>query len=212
MSIYDNDGLPVLFVDEAVIVVDKPAGLPSVPGRPLELHDCAHRRVLQQWPDALVVHRLDMATSGVLVFARSKQVQGQLNRAFAERRVHKRYVALVHGAVEPETGHIDLPLRADWPNRPRQMVDIEGGRPSLTHWRRLGACPQPGCTRLELSPITGRSHQLRVHLQALGHPIVGDRLYGPGDDATRLMLHATLVRMDHPMSGAPLEVMAEAPF
>ncbi len=212
MSIYDNTALDVLFVDEALIVVDKPAGLPSVPGRPVELHDCALSRVLRQWPDALVVHRLDMPTSGVLLFARSREVQSALNRAFADRQVSKRYVAVVHGTLECSSGSIDLPLRIDWPNRPRQVVDPVAGKPSVTHWQRLSAESAPALTRLDLRPVTGRSHQLRVHLQALGHPIVGDRLYGPVDDAPRLMLHASHIGLMHPVTGHALAVESPAPF
>ena len=176
-----------MHVDGALVVIDKPAGLLSVPGRGELKQDCAARRVQAAWPDALVVHRLDMATSGLLLFARGLEMQRALGSAFADRRVHKRYVALVRGELAGEGGEIDLPLSADWPNRPRQQVDPERGKPSLTRWTVLerGA----DTTRLTLEPVTGRSHQLRVHLAAIGRPIIGDALYG-GAEAPRLMLHA----------------------
>lgn len=202
-----------LFLDDALVVVDKPAGLPSVPGRPAALHDCMASRVQAAWPDALVVHRLDMATSGLLVFARHKAAQGALGTAFAQRGVAKGYVAVVAGEVARDEGEIDLPLIADWPNRPLQKVDPTLGKPSLTRYRVIARLH--GRTRVALTPLTGRSHQLRVHLLALGHPIVGDALYAPPEVAAqspRLLLHAHTLAFAHPDSGAPLSFESPLPF
>ena len=203
----------VLHVDDACIVVEKPSGLLSVPGRGEHLQDCLATRVRAMFADALVVHRLDMATSGLMLFARGVAAQRALSRAFERREVHKRYVAVVHGRVEPEQGEIDLPLLADWPNRPLQKVDHAHGKPSLTRWRVIDAAADR--TRLELEPITGRAHQLRVHLRAIGHPILGDALYAPPEvlaSADRLLLHAARLRFAHPVSGAPIEIESVVPF
>ena len=205
--------IDVLHADAACIVIDKPAGLLSVPGRGPHLQDCASARVSARFADALVVHRLDMATSGLLLFARGADAQRALSRAFALREVHKRYVAVVAGRVAGDHGAIDLPLIADWPNRPLQKVDCEIGKPSLTRWRVLGV--EGDRTRLELEPITGRAHQLRVHLQAIGHPIVGDALYAPTEvlaASGRLLLHATTLRFAHPLGGETIEIESAAPF
>ena len=202
-------------VDPACIVVDKPSGLLSVPGRGEHLQDCMAARVQTHYPDALVVHRLDMATSGLLIFARGPQAQRRLSEAFAAREVHKRYVAVVHGTVSPSAGEIHLPLLADWPNRPRQRVDPENGKPSITRFTVLSHDVQRGTTRLDLLPLTGRSHQLRVHLLALGHPILGDALYAPADvqaQADRLLLHAEALGFAHPVSGDRLCFESPAPF
>jgi tRNA pseudouridine32 synthase/23S rRNA pseudouridine746 synthase len=202
-----------LHLDDALVVVDKPAGLPSVPGRPAELHDCMASRVQALVPGALVVHRLDMATSGLLVFARSKAVQSALGTAFAQRGVAKRYVAVVAGELADDEGEIDLPLIADWPNRPLQKVDHAIGKPSVTRYRVLARVP--GRTRVALTPLTGRSHQLRVHLLALGHPIVGDTLYAPPAIAVqspRLLLHAHALAFAHPASGEPVSFESPVPF
>ena len=204
---------PFLHRDDALLVVDKPAGLPSVPGRTPELHDCMASRVQALVPDALVVHRLDMATSGLLVFARSKAVQRALGDAFAQRRVVKRYEAVVAGELAQDAGEIDLPLIADWPRRPLQKVDTESGKPSLTRFEVIAR--QPGRTRVALMPLTGRSHQLRVHLMALGHPILGDTLYAPPDVAAlspRLLLHASELGFSHPVSGEALRFTSPVPF
>lgn len=179
----------IVYADDRVVVVDKPAGLLSVPGR--SEPDCVSSRVQQHYPDALVVHRLDQATSGLLLFARGAQAQRQLSADFSERRVGKSYVAVVAGRLEGE-GLIDLPVGADWPNRPRQQVDLERGKPSQTRWRVLGH--GVGTTRLALEPVTGRTHQLRVHLAHVGHAMLGDTLYAAPDIAAaspRLLLHAS---------------------
>jgi tRNA pseudouridine32 synthase / 23S rRNA pseudouridine746 synthase len=210
-------GLETAHVDAAFVVAIKPAGLLSVPGLGEAGRDCLAARVQHAFADALVVHRLDMATSGLMVFARGAPAQRQLSIAFAQREVHKRYVAIVHGRIEPMQGEIDLPLAADWPNRPRQKVDPLNGKPSLTRYRVIENDPVQNRSRLELEPVTGRAHQLRVHLLAIGHPIVGDALYAPSDvrpcdDADRLMLHATSLRFAHPLTGEPLQFDSPAPF
>ena len=214
---------PVLFVDDWLIVVDKPAGLLSVAGRGPAGEDCVHARLCQRWADARVVHRLDMSTSGLMVFARSAEAQRRLSRAFAERAVEKHYVAVVAGMPRAQNidakgwASIDLPLAADWPARPRQKVDAEHGRPSLTRWRIAGGSPGVWGegTRVELRPVTGRSHQLRVHLTAIGHPIVGDALYAPEQLATaspRLLLHAERLALPHPADGRRMEWHSGTPF
>jgi tRNA pseudouridine32 synthase/23S rRNA pseudouridine746 synthase len=205
--------LPLLHADAALVCIDKPAGLRSVPGRGEHKRDCAALRVQAAFADARVVHRLDEATSGLLLFARGAAVQRHLSAAFAERLVDKRYVAVVHGRVADDAGEIDLPLAADWPNRPRQQVDHAHGKASLTRWRVLER--GDATTRLELEPLTGRSHQLRVHLQAIGHPIVGDALYAARDvvnAAPRLLLHASALTFAHPLTERPLALHSAAPF
>ncbi|MDP1526611.1 MAG: RluA family pseudouridine synthase [Rhodocyclaceae bacterium] len=199
----------LLHLDDALMVVDKPAGLLAVPGRGPDKQDCLSARVQQCYPDALVVHRLDRDTSGLICFARGAEHQRTLSRAFAERAVQKRYVACVVGRMEGE-GEIDLPLIADWPNRPKSKVDHVQGKPSQTRWRAAGYDAAADTTRVELEPITGRSHQLRVHLAALGHPIVGDPLYG--QPAARLLLHATVLALPHPADGRQIEFASLPPF
>ena len=184
----------VVHADDRLVVIDKPAGLLSVPGRTEP--DCASARVQALYPDALVVHRLDQATSGLLLFARGTLAQRELSADFAERRVTKAYVAVVAGPLNGE-GLIDLPLGADWPNRPRQQVDLAAGKPSQTRWRVLA---QEGAhTRVHLEPLTGRTHQLRVHLAHIGHAIVGDTLYASSANAAaapRLLLHASELQLE----------------
>lgn len=206
------DSVPVIWCDDTLIVIDKPAGLLAVPGRGEHLQDCAAARVIALHADAKGVHRLDQATSGLMVFARGLAAQRCLSRAFAERRVAKRYTAVVVGTVLDDEGRIDLPLAADWPNRPRQQVDHERGKASLTHWRVLARDAAQGTSRLELEPITGRSHQLRVHLMSIGHAIVGDALYAPAWPAPRLMLHASALTIPHPIDGRALNFSSAAPF
>jgi tRNA pseudouridine32 synthase/23S rRNA pseudouridine746 synthase len=209
-----KEPLPV-HVDAHVLVVVKPAGLPSVPGRPVDLHDCVWSRLRARWADALVVHRLDVATSGLMVFARGALAQRTLSRAFEARRVDKGYEAVVCGGwLHGDDGTIDLPLAPDWPNRPRQKVCAHSGKPSLTRWWRIVAGDRhPARTRLRLQPLTGRSHQLRVHLAAMGHPILGDTLYGPArDTADRLHLHATTLAFVHPVTSERLAFASPAPF
>ena len=211
------DDVEVLHEDAHLLALVKPAGLLSVPGRGPQNADCLSTRAQRRWPDVLIVHRLDQATSGLLLMARSAAVQRALSSAFAERRVHKRYEALVHGRPSAATdadgwAEIDLPLIVDWPNRPRSKVDHATGKPSRTRWRLLAHDAATDTARLALEPVTGRSHQLRVHLLALGHPIVGDALYGAPDTAPRLMLHACALRLEHPVSGHTLDLRSDVPF
>ncbi len=203
--------LKLLHADDALIVVDKPSGLLAVPGRGEAGRDHLAGRVQAHYPDALVVHRLDMSTSGLMLFARGPAVQRALSQAFAARQVHKRYVAVVQGLVQADAGQIDAPLAADWPQRPRQRVDEEHGKPSTTLWRVLAR--DADRTRLELEPLTGRSHQLRVHLLHIGHPICGDALYGPELPlADRLLLHASALAFAHPLHGAACRFESAPPF
>lgn len=210
-----DTGLDVVFLDDTMVVVNKPSGLLAVPGRGEGRADCMVSRVCLRFEDAMIVHRLDMATSGLLVLARGEAMQRALSMAFQDRRVSKRYVALVHGLLKEDAGVVDLPLITDWPRRPMQMVCHERGKPSLTRYRVLGRDADRGLSRVELEPVTGRSHQLRVHMLAVGHPIAGDPLYG---DATvqqaypRLMLHACRIDMPHPISGESLSLSSPAPF
>jgi tRNA pseudouridine32 synthase/23S rRNA pseudouridine746 synthase len=271
----------LLYCDDSLLIVNKPAGLLAVPGRGADKQDCLYARIQQEFPDALVVHRLDMATSGLMVFARSAAMQRRLSEMFREREVQKRYVAVVAGNVEQPTGEVNLPIVADWPNRPLRKIDAELGKPSLTRYRVLGfgesvhasipdvttgkttshptTQPEDGCqvvgyshstrpsrnddqvagyqhersissepspvspdvskgehvvdtTRLELEPVTGRTHQLRVHMAAIGHPILGDTLYGDASSAPRLLLHARMLSFTHPLGAEILTLVSEAPF
>jgi tRNA pseudouridine32 synthase/23S rRNA pseudouridine746 synthase len=205
----------VLHVDDALIVIDKPSGLLSVPGRGADKQDCVATRVQQRWPDARVVHRLDQATSGLLLMARGPSAQRRVSMAFEQGKVAKQYVAIVHGLVADDAGCIDLPLAADWPNRPRQRVDTVDGKPSITRWRVIERDPAGPTTRVALMPQTGRSHQLRVHLHAIGHGIVGDGLYGDAPSTvpvTRLLLHACALQLAHPETGAAIDFTSAPPF
>ncbi len=204
--------LDVLHQDHALLLVDKPAGLLSVPGRGAHLADCLLTRVQRAFPEALLVHRLDRDTSGVMVFALSPHAQRHLGLQFERRHVKKTYVARVWGRVEGKTGRIDLPLIVDWPNRPKQKVDHARGKPALTEWRKVRE--EGATTRLRLYPRTGRSHQLRVHMLSIGHPILGDPFYatGPAGAATRLMLHSEYLRLRHPDGGHGMSFSAKCPF
>lgn len=201
----------IVHCDDSLLVVNKPAGMLSVPGRGEDKQDCLSARIQAEYPDARVVHRLDMATSGLLLFARGAEMQRRLSEMFRNREVSKRYCALVQGRPAADSGEIDLPLITDWPNRPLQKVDLEIGKPSLTRYRLTEYDAGRNISRLELEPVTGRSHQLRVHLRAIGYTIVGDTLYG-GLPAARLMLHARLLGLVHPASGEMLEFVAAAAF
>jgi len=203
--------MKVVHIDDAIVVVHKPAGLLAVPGRGEAGRDNLAARVQVRHADALVVHRLDMATSGLMLFARGAAVQRQLGMAFARGEVAKTYVAVVEGAVDGELGTIEAALAADWPNRPRQVVDLRLGKPSLTHWRVLERYTDS--TRLQLQPVTGRTHQLRVHLQWLGHPIRGDALYAPLPlRSDRLLLHACRLAFTHPQTGGACTFDCPAEF
>ena len=204
----------MLHVDDAFVIVDKPSGLLSVPGRGPDKADCLSARVQAAFPDALVVHRLDMETSGLMVFARGIESQRAISRAFETRVVGKYYEAVTHGLIEPDAGTIDLPLICDWPNRPRQMVDYSIGKPATTHYVVLTRDAVVNRTRVGLTPITGRSHQLRVHLASLGHAIIADSLYAPVPPAVgeRLLLHAAKLAFPHPVSGEIQAFDSPAPF
>lgn len=205
--------LVVLHRDEHLLVVDKPSGLLSVPGKQPDLADCVAARALELHPDARVVHRLDMDTSGVLALALNAAAHRHLGLQFERRHVAKTYVARVAGRIDGEDGTVDLPLRCDWPNRPRQIVDHDAGRAARTRWRVLAR--EGDATRVLLEPETGRSHQLRVHMLALGHPILGDPLYGTPASragAARLQLHAESLTLRHPDGGAAIRFEAPCPF
>jgi tRNA pseudouridine32 synthase / 23S rRNA pseudouridine746 synthase len=205
----------LLHEDTDLLVVNKPSGLLSVPGRGAAGEINLAAQVQQRYADALVVHRLDMSTSGLMLFARNLPAQRALNHAFERRQVAKRYEAVVQGWPEADEGSCNAPMRLDWPARPRQVVDWEGGKPSFTRWQvlaRMGDTTQQ-TARLALEPVTGRSHQLRVHMQALGHPIVGDELYGtPPGPGERLLLHAQCLRLQHPVLGTELQFESAPPF
>ncbi|MCB1394877.1 MAG: RluA family pseudouridine synthase [Rhodobacteraceae bacterium] len=202
----------ILYLDDDILVANKPSGLLSVPGRGEDRADCLIARLKAQYPNVLLVHRLDLDTSGVIVFALTPQAQAHLGKQFEERKTQKRYIALVAGHPAEPKGRVDLPLIVDWPNRPKQMVCHETGRPAQTDWRVLKT--EGENTRMLLKPLTGRSHQLRVHMQALGHPILGDPLYASGaaGEYPRLMLHAEELRLRHPTTGAAMTFRAPVPF
>lgn len=246
--------LDIVYHDESLLVVNKPAGLLAVPGRGADKQDCLSSRLQQEFPDSLVVHRLDMATSGLMVFARGVEMQRRLSGMFHDREVEKRYVAVVAGKLEPGTGEVDLPIAADWPNRPLRKIDAALGKRSLTRYRVLShkesVLAEPDRTtshlttpasgqvagyveahsasdhspfdglrangregsRVELEPVTGRTHQLRVHMAAIGHSILGDALYGDAASAPRLLLHASSLSFAHPVSCEPLNFASSPPF
>lgn len=205
--------LLVYYQDDWCLIVEKPAGLLSVPGRTPGPNLADQVRV--QFSDLRVVHRLDEATSGLILFARGDALAGRFGRLFEERKIDKRYEAIVQGQVEPAEGMLDWPLIRDWPNRPRQKVCLETGKPSQTHYTRIAYLPERNATRLTLIPFTGRTHQLRVHLMQFGHPILGDRLYGEAEvsnAAPRLLLHACELDFIHPISAERIRVTSPTPF
>ena len=205
--------LQVIHQDAALLVLDKPSGLLSVPGKAEAHRDCLELRVREAFPEALLVHRLDMDTSGVMIFARTRAAQRHLGLQFERRKVAKTYLARVDGVLAQDSGTVELPLIVDWPNRPQQIVDHTRGKPARTDWQVLAR--EVAATRVALRPLTGRSHQLRVHMQALGHPILGDRFYGDARvraAADRLQLHAEMLEIHHPDDGARIRFEAAAPF
>ena len=216
-------GFQTIYADDSLLVLNKPAGLLSVPGRGEDKQDCLSHRVQQRYPDARVVHRLDMATSGLMLMARGANMQRMLSKLFEQREVHKRYIAVVNGKLQGDASARDdegwnltnLPIAVDWPNRPLRIIDAELGKPSQTRWRTIGFDENTQTTRLELEPVTGRSHQLRVHLKAMGHPILGDQLYAAYSvvlKAPRLLLHAAELAFTHPESGEAMHFRLEANF
>ena len=213
--------LNVVFVDDHLAILDKPSGLLSVPGRGEDKQDCLISRAQTQWPEALTVHRLDMATSGLMVIARGPETQRKLSHAFEIREVSKSYEAIVSGVLQLNTANIaddwqdiQMPLLIDWPNRPKSKVDWEHGKPSHTQWRVMGSALE-NATRVELKPITGRTHQLRLHMMAMGHPILGDALYASPDiqaQSPRLLLHARVLQLKHPVTAEWMAFESTVPF
>ncbi len=210
--------LDIIYQDDDMVVINKASGLLSVPGRLPEHKDCLQTRVNKVLPTATIVHRLDMATSGIIMMALNKPAHVAISRQFELRQTTKSYIARVYGHVEDSTGSVDLPLICDWPNRPKQKVDHENGKKALTHYRVLSYDHDDASTPstlVELTPITGRSHQLRVHMLAIGHPILGDRLYAHDRALTvspRLQLHAKTHSLKHPTRDEMLTFTAECPF
>ncbi|MCK8128823.1 bifunctional tRNA pseudouridine(32) synthase/23S rRNA pseudouridine(746) synthase RluA [Pseudoalteromonas sp. 2CM39R] len=205
--------LSIVYQDDDLLIVNKPSGLLTVPGKDPKHADCLIARINRVFPTAKIVHRLDMATSGIICLALHKEAHRNLSIQFQDRKTAKRYIARVFGKLEQETGSVDLPLICDWPNRPKQMVDHDNGKPSLTHFKVLEY--EQNATRVELTPITGRSHQLRVHMLSLGHPILGDKLYAHPEAfamAPRLQLHAEMLTLAHPASGETLIFEAAPEF
>jgi len=202
--------IEVLHCDDDIIVINKPSGLLSVPGR--YEPDSAASRLQQKYGTILVIHRLDMDTSGILVFARHKTALANVQRQFEKQTTYKAYEALLHGKLTPARGCINMPIIVDWPNRPLQKISHSEGRYALTRWQQKSV--EDGNSRVTLYPKTGRSHQLRIHMQQLGHPILGDSLYA-GEAAKlkdRLCLHARELTFQHPDSGELMEFICPAPF
>lgn len=203
----------ILFSDSEIIIVDKAPGILSVPGRGPEKLDSVSHRLSLHFPEVHIVHRLDMATSGIMVFARNKEALRSLQQQFQNRQTEKSYQAIIAGHLTPTQGAINLPMRCDWPNRPKQMVCYEYGKKSLTRWRIMEYTANN--TRVELIPFTGRSHQLRIHCDALGHPILGDNLYGTTESQAateQLCLHAQTLTFTHPSTNKRLTFSSPAPF
>ncbi|MDA9277925.1 RluA family pseudouridine synthase [Amylibacter sp.] len=205
--------LDILYIDEDVLVVNKPSGLLTVPGKELKHHDSLELRIKIEYPNSFLVHRLDMDTSGVIIFALSKSTQRSLNLQFEKRIVKKLYEARVFGNIKEDNGFIDLPLIVDWPNRPLQKIDAKEGKSALTHWQVLDR--EGDVTRVALMPETGRTHQLRVHMMSIGHTILGDRFYGNVAEinlANELQLHAKDLMIIHPKNGKKITFKAPLPF
>lgn len=214
-----HQGIEIVYQDDHLLLVNKPAGLLTVPGKGPDKADCMISRLQEKWSRANVVHRLDMATSGILVVALTPTAHRELSKQFQNRETSKEYIAVVYGSLLATEGTVDLPLITDWPNRPRQKVCHESGKPSQTLWQVIPTPntrkPLAHSTRVKLTPITGRSHQLRVHMLSLGHPIIGDNLYGCETSinmAPRLLLHARKLTITHPISQTTITAIAEADF
>jgi tRNA pseudouridine32 synthase / 23S rRNA pseudouridine746 synthase len=207
-------GLELIYSDKFLLAVSKPAGLLSVPGRGADKLDSLATRVQAEYPDALVSHRLDRDTSGLLLFPRGADMHRKISLMFEKREMQKSYIAVVIGKLQTDQGEVNLPLIVDWPNRPRHMVDELNGKPAQTRYRMLSYDAATNTSRVSLEPITGRTHQLRVHMAAIGHPIVGDTLYGGNADgrAARLLLHAHTLEFRHPVSGNTISLSSELPF
>ena len=204
----------IIHIDDDLIIVDKPAGLLSVPGRGDDKKDCLISRIQKKYPEALIIHRLDLPTSGILILARNPDIHRLISKQFEKREVSKEYTAVVEGIMSKKSGEINLPLITDWPNRPKQKVDFESGKPSITHYEVLDVNLEANTTRIKLTPITGRSHQLRVHLLSIQHMICGDSLYSGKelDKGERLLLHANKIEFRHPTTLQNLLIESPCPF
>ena len=221
MALNDNfiysppqEDLVIVYEDDDLVAIEKPAGLLSVPGRLPEHQDSAYLRVLAQFPQAKITHRLDMATSGILMFAKHRDAEVAVSKMFQARTVEKHYIALVQGQLDAE-GCVEVPLITDWENRPRQIVHFELGKPAKTLYQALSYDIETDITRVLLTPITGRSHQLRVHMQYIGHPITGDKLYHPEPTRSplkRMALHASFLAFQQPLSGQSVAIHGRVPF
>ena len=206
--------LCIVYEDDDLVVIDKPAGLLSVPGRLPEHQDSAYLRVVEKYPHAKITHRLDMATSGILMFAKHRNAEVAVSKMFQARTVKKNYIALVQGKLEGQ-GSVDVPLMTDWENRPRQMVHFELGKVAKTLYQAVQYFEADDITRVLLTPVTGRSHQLRVHMQYIGHPITGDQFYHPDyrqSALKRMALHASYLAFKQPLSGVDVEIRGNTPF
>lgn len=207
--------LDILYEDKYLLILNKPSGLLSVPGRGEDKQDCLISRVQTEYPDALIVHRLDMSTSGLMVLAHGKEIERLLSILFQQRKVDKKYLAVVDGEVTPKSGQVNLPLITDWPNRPKQKVCFPSGKSSQTYYSVLSYDKQNDSSRLELVPLTGRTHQLRVHMQSIHHAILGDELYANKEvinKSSRLLLHASYLCFMHPVTGEVISIVSEADF
>ena len=205
--------LPIVHVDDHILVLDKPSGLLTVAGKTQDLADCLEARAQVDFPTATMVHRLDKDTSGLIVLALTPYAHGHIGKQFEKRQTRKTYIAEVWGEITEPEGRIDAPLASDWPHRPKQKVDRLHGRPAITEWRVLGVCE--GVTRVELIPLTGRTHQLRVHMSHIGHPILGDNLYAHEAAlavSNRLCLHSASLTLRHPVGGEPMCFSSPVPF
>jgi tRNA pseudouridine32 synthase/23S rRNA pseudouridine746 synthase len=210
-----DTGLDIIFEDKDILVLNKPSGLLSVPGKAATHRDSLALRVQARYPEALITHRLDMETSGLILMARSSEVHRAMSILFQARKVHKTYIAVVDGIIKENSGSVDLPLICDWPNRPRQKIDYETGKASLTHYSVLDRDTPNQNTRVQLEPVTGRSHQLRVHMLSIGHAILGDQLYtsvSVQKKSTRLLLHASGMTFHHPETGDEINLRSAVPF
>ena len=209
-----HNGLDILYRDEYLIIANKPSGLLSVPGKGIEKSDCLLSRVKLEYPNADIVHRLDMPTSGIIIFSLTSEAQRALSTLFEKKSIQKQYIAKVYGELECHKGTINLPLIADWPNRPRQKIDFMSGKPSKTDYELITTDNNLN-SLVKLQPITGRSHQLRVHMAALGNPILGDTLYGTDDcieQNSRLLLHADEISFIHPITNIEININCPADF
>lgn len=207
--------LEILYIDEEILALNKPSGLLSVPGRGPDKDDCLLSRAQKDYPELLAVHRLDMGTSGVILMARNKAMHRQLSALFERRQVQKHYIARVYGKPNPQSAQIDSPLLGDWPNRPRQKIDWKSGKEAITHYQLQDHDAAKNTSLLQVKPVTGRSHQIRVHLASIGHPILGDALYAPDHViamSQRLLLHAVSIVLNHPHTKQQLNIICPAIF